>query len=418
MIIKKLFLSILAFPLCLYGMQVEQYHRFPDYSYYQPHPESQPAGGDFCREALQINCHLYNSGIIPLKKDSLEDMKNFIMTLYITQAALLTKPIQSWTVDDIQKVNALVIDYDSMAAMGCWHEGLFRARHIFFTKYKPSDEMHPVIADQLRRINAKIHGIGTLAQIRQLLSAQEWDLLNTYFSPCLYEYTELPALMSNFMVQLRAMAEEKGDPIKLAAFAHERITGIHPFLDANGRTARIISFLILMKAHRVPYIMWDFDEFYTQIAESSHQDIRALEFYLRESVKATEIKRGANCFDLNGVPCTKPLDEEEIKTVKELYESINVADREQMKAALKRIKHYAASKINFMNESCQKCGKEANLKKCSGCKFIRYCSQECQKNDWTRHKLKCSALKQSLSEENIEAVRRQAQAVMLGEKIA
>lgn len=35
-----------------------------------------------------------------------------------------------------------------------------------------------------------------------------------------------------------------------------------------------------------------------------------------------------------------------------------------------------------------------NLKKCSRCETIRYCSPECQKSDWPRHKKECSELRQ------------------------
>jgi hypothetical protein len=35
------------------------------------------------------------------------------------------------------------------------------------------------------------------------------------------------------------------------------------------------------------------------------------------------------------------------------------------------------------------CGKEGNLKWCGKCKTTKYCSKECQKKDWPRHKLHC-----------------------------
>ena len=39
---------------------------------------------------------------------------------------------------------------------------------------------------------------------------------------------------------------------------------------------------------------------------------------------------------------------------------------------------------------CEKCGKEAEkMKKCSVCKLVRYCSEECQLEDWKKHKKKC-----------------------------
>ena len=39
---------------------------------------------------------------------------------------------------------------------------------------------------------------------------------------------------------------------------------------------------------------------------------------------------------------------------------------------------------------CSNCGKEAeNLKRCGTCQVAAYCSKECQRNDWTRHKSEC-----------------------------
>jgi len=39
---------------------------------------------------------------------------------------------------------------------------------------------------------------------------------------------------------------------------------------------------------------------------------------------------------------------------------------------------------------CQLCGKEAEkMKKCSVCRLVRYCSQECQLEDWKEHKKSC-----------------------------
>lgn len=37
------------------------------------------------------------------------------------------------------------------------------------------------------------------------------------------------------------------------------------------------------------------------------------------------------------------------------------------------------------------CQKKTNLKKCSRCKKVSYCSKDCQLKDWTRHKISCVA---------------------------
>lgn len=43
---------------------------------------------------------------------------------------------------------------------------------------------------------------------------------------------------------------------------------------------------------------------------------------------------------------------------------------------------------------CKKCGKEgdmrAELRRCSRCKLVWYCSETCQKGDWKNHKLSCT----------------------------
>jgi MYND finger len=44
---------------------------------------------------------------------------------------------------------------------------------------------------------------------------------------------------------------------------------------------------------------------------------------------------------------------------------------------------------------CSKCRRELpELKTCSRCRTIRYCSVECQTNDWARHKSGCKALRE------------------------
>jgi len=58
---------------------------------------------------------------------------------------------------------------------------------------------------------------------------------------------EVPQLMSHMIDQLRS-SRTTLHPIELAAMAHKRLVDIHPFVDGNGRIARLLMNLILVNA--------------------------------------------------------------------------------------------------------------------------------------------------------------------------
>ncbi len=45
-------------------------------------------------------------------------------------------------------------------------------------------------------------------------------------------------------------------------------------------------------------------------------------------------------------------------------------------------------------QECMGCGKEASTR-CGNCKFTYYCSEGCQKSNWSNHKSKCKEIKQA-----------------------
>lgn len=49
---------------------------------------------------------------------------------------------------------------------------------------------------------------------------------------------------------------------------------------------------------------------------------------------------------------------------------------------------------------CHKCEDEEKLKRCSRCKKILYCSKECQKEDWKKHKIECDKIIELKEKEN------------------
>lgn len=58
---------------------------------------------------------------------------------------------------------------------------------------------------------------------------------------------DIPQLMKHLADQIR-YSRSTLHPIELAAMAHKRLVGIHPFIDGNGRTARLLMNLILVNA--------------------------------------------------------------------------------------------------------------------------------------------------------------------------
>ena len=56
---------------------------------------------------------------------------------------------------------------------------------------------------------------------------------------------EVVPLMREFISELNAKSKTK-HPVLLSAFAHRRLVDIHPFVDGNGRTARLLMNLILV----------------------------------------------------------------------------------------------------------------------------------------------------------------------------
>ncbi len=60
------------------------------------------------------------------------------------------------------------------------------------------------------------------------------------------EFLKVPSLMNNFVADYNEKIG-KVHPVELAAFVHFKLVDIHPFADGNGRTARLLMNLVLLK---------------------------------------------------------------------------------------------------------------------------------------------------------------------------
>lgn len=68
------------------------------------------------------------------------------------------------------------------------------------------------------------------------------------------ESWEIPQRMTEWGDWLKS-SEKKIHPVELAAQAHHRLVAIHPFIDGNGRTARLVMNLILFKQGYPPAVI-------------------------------------------------------------------------------------------------------------------------------------------------------------------
>lgn len=58
---------------------------------------------------------------------------------------------------------------------------------------------------------------------------------------------KVPDLMSEFLLELSQKTKEL-HPVELAAWVHLQFVNMHPFIDGNGRTARLLTNLVLLKS--------------------------------------------------------------------------------------------------------------------------------------------------------------------------
>lgn len=53
--------------------------------------------------------------------------------------------------------------------------------------------------------------------------------------------------MEDFMIKFREMEAQKVHPVLIAAYLHDELVRIHPFIDGNGRTSRLLMNLYLLR---------------------------------------------------------------------------------------------------------------------------------------------------------------------------
>lgn len=115
-----------------------------------------------------------------------------------------------------------------------------------------ADKESPITEHVMRSIHALVlrtiddEGAGSYRRVQVHITGSE------YVPP---EPAAVPGLMADFGAWLRADEAAVLHPVRLAALAHFRLVHIHPFIDGNGRTARLLMNLLLMREGYPPAII-------------------------------------------------------------------------------------------------------------------------------------------------------------------
>ena len=93
-------------------------------------------------------------------------------------------------------------------------------------------QLHRMLYSNIDETNA-----GRYRNCNVLITGSEYELP---------KHQEIPKLMKEFISKIK-INKEKMHPIEFAAWLHERLVSIHPFIDGNGRTARLLMNLALLQ---------------------------------------------------------------------------------------------------------------------------------------------------------------------------
>ena len=97
---------------------------------------------------------------------------------------------------------------------------------------------------------------------------------------------KIPDLMKEYFHWF-SVNKKKIHIIELVALAHYKLVKIHPFIDGNGRTARLIMNLILMQAGYPPAIILkqDRQKYYNTLEKANKDDFKPFVLFVAQSVE-------------------------------------------------------------------------------------------------------------------------------------
>ncbi|CAF3497873.1 unnamed protein product [Rotaria sp. Silwood1] len=140
-----------------------------------------------------------------------------------------------------------------------------------------------ITLEDILEIHRRVLGFVNPIEAGQLRKQQVY--VGSFIPPI---YNDLPEYLDDFLKWLNSLDDTRDlHAIELATIAHYKFVYIHPFIDGNGRTGRLLMNLILMKFGYPPVIIKKSERFiyYSHLKQANDGDIRPL---IRFIAKCTE----------------------------------------------------------------------------------------------------------------------------------
>lgn len=362
---------------------------------------------------------------------------NMCAALLVMEATILKKPFQLITLEDIQKIHALITHGLTWSdSNGQPKKSIsFRTGRMWLQdnalKKIPQDAR---IAFKQIEESIDAHNEDDL-ELKEILTQEQYSLYKEFFvetPPAPKIYPLLQAMLASSQ-----LVEKKTTPFSLIATnIHAKTTQIHPYDNGNGRLARLFTSDLLMQGGKFPFIVIDTCE-YGNYIKLGDKDLALLHYYITESSKKAEqirsckespyaLQQGLASKDFSLVTLTpeyyfgsfQSIKEELLKhcysqccntlpskmlspkdyqallqTIARKYEAFS-PETLNFEALIGDLKRFCLSSLGLSDTFCNNCSTLQStifFQLCSRCRKTFYCSKECQKKDWTVHKGKCKS---------------------------
>lgn len=146
------------------------------------------------------------------------------------------------------------------------------------------DKVGEITLEDILGIHKRV--IGFVDPIEAGLIRQTQVYVGDYAPP---PASHIEVLLQRFILWLNAPEQKTMHPIRLAALAHYKLVYIHPFIDGNGRTSRLLMNLILMQNGFPPVIIRKQDRllYYQHLVTANEGDIRPFIRFIAECTERT-----------------------------------------------------------------------------------------------------------------------------------